>query len=226
MTPSLADVSEEPETGDRYYKWDDGAEYPSVTTILGADPEKKEAIKNWRESHPNPDHYRDRQGQLGRLVHRRVLNQYSIRNLPPEKLDFDLVDDEFQTDVETAVAMWDSADIEVGENPHVEVAVRSNEHQYSGRFDLLTGGEKTVLCDLKISPAVRDAYRMQAAAYWNAVEEMGEYPVPEEAAIIRLNPDPTRNKNLTAKVERITPAQADNWFERFKEIQRIYRGEH
>lgn len=224
MTPSLDDVSEEPDTGDRYYRWDDGQEYPSVTTILGADPEKKEAIKNWRKSHPDPDHYRDRQGQLGRLVHRRVLNQYSIRNLPPEKIDFDLVDDEFQTDVETAVAMWDTADIEVGDNPHVEVAVRSDEHKYAGRFDLLT--ESGVLCDLKISAAVRDSYRMQAGAYWQALSEMDEYPTPVEAAVVRLNPDPTRNKNLTAKVERITEDQATYWFERFKEIQRIYRGEH
>ena len=103
--PELNDVSEEPDTGDRYYTWDDGAEYPSVTTITGANPEKKKTIEAWRESHPNPDHYRDRQGQLGRLVHRRVLNQYSIRNLPPESVDFDLVDDEFQADVETAVGL-------------------------------------------------------------------------------------------------------------------------
>lgn len=222
--PELADVSEEPDTGDRYYEWDDGAEYPSVTTILNADPEKKQAIKSWRDSHPNPDHYRDRQGQLGRLVHRRVLNQYSIRNLPPEEVDFGLVDDEFQADVETAVAMWDTAGIEVGENPHVEVAVRSDEHQYAGRFDLLT--DHGVLVDLKISPKVRDAYRMQIAAYWNALVEMGNHAPPNEAAIVRLNPDPQRNENLTAKVERITPDQAENWFARFKEVQRIYNGEH
>jgi len=222
--PELADVSEEPDTGDRYYKWDDGAEYPSVTTITDANPEKKKSIEAWRESHPNPDHYRDRQGQLGRLVHRRVLNQYSIRNLPPEPVNFDLVDNEFQADVETAVAMWDTAGIEVGDDPHVEVAVRSDKHEYAGRFDLLT--EQRVLCDLKISPEVRDSYRMQAAAYWQALREMDDYPTPVEAAIVRLNPDPQRNENLTAKVERITKEQAENWFARFKEVQRIYNGEH
>ena len=219
---SLRDVDED-DDGDRFYEWDDGSEYPSVTTILNADPEKKAKIKSWRESHPNPDHYRDRQGQLGRLVHRRVLNQYSIRELPPEKIDFDLVDDEFQTDVETAVSMWDTANIDVGDDPRVEVAVKSDEHEYAGRFDLLT--TSGVLCDLKISPKVRDAYRMQAAAYWRAVAEMGEYEEPNEAAIIRLNPDPSRNQNMTAKVERISKPQANNWFQRFLEIQEIYRGE-
>ena len=211
-------------SGDRYYAWGDGVDYPSVTTILNADPEKKQSIKEWRESHPNPDHYRDRQGQLGRLVHRRVLDQYSIRTLPPEPVDPELLDDEFKADVETAVAMWDTATIDVGDDPHIEVAVRSDKHEYAGRFDMLTGNN--VLCDLKISPKVRDSYRMQIGAYWQALREMDDYPTPEEAAIVRLNPDPERNKNLTAKVERITVEQAWNWFERFKEIQAIYRGEH
>ena len=58
----LDDVTED-DDGDRYYEWNDGSEYPSVTTIISADPEKQQAIQNWRESHPNPDHYRDRQGQ-------------------------------------------------------------------------------------------------------------------------------------------------------------------
>jgi len=222
--PEIDDVYEDPDSGDRYYKWGDGVEYPSVTTILKADPEKKEAIRKWRKSHPNPDHYRDRQGQLGRLVHRRVLNQYTVRNLPPEEVDFKYVDSEFHADVELAVSMWDDVDIDVGDHPEVEVPVRSNEHQYSGRFDLLT--ESGVLCDLKISPAVRDAYRMQAAAYWHAVGEMGEYDTPTEAAIIRLCPDPTRNKNITPSVERITKDQAEYWFDRFLKIQKMYRGEH
>lgn len=211
-------------SGDRYYSWDDGQQYPSVTTILNADPEKKRKIKEWKESHPDPEFYRDRQGQLGRLVHRRVLDQYSIKTLPPEPVDPSLVDDEFRADVETAVAMWDTVNIEVGDSPYVEVAVRSDKHKYAGRFDLLT--ENKVLCDLKISPAVRDSYRMQIGAYWQALREMGDYPTPDEAAIVRLNPDPNRNENLTAKVERITTEQAWNWFEKFKEIQRIYRGEH
>ena len=218
----LQDVSED-DDGDRYYEWDDGREYPSVTTILGADPEKKQSIKNWRESHPNPDHYRDRQGQLGRFVHRRVLNQYSVRELPPEPLDPSLLDDDFEADVETAVAMWDTAGIDPGRNPNVEVAVRSDEHEYAGRFDLLT--TDGVLCDLKISKSVRDSYRMQAAAYWTALEEMDGYKPPTEAAIIRLNPDPKYNENLTAKVERISPEQKDYWFKRFKKIQAIYRGD-
>lgn len=218
----LQDVSED-DDGDRYYEWNDGSEYPSVTTILSADPEKKKSIQNWRESHPNPDHYRDRQGQLGRFVHRRVLNQYAVRELPPEPLHTDLLDDDFKADVETAVAMWDTAGIEPGNNPDVEVAVRSDEHKYAGRFDLLT--TDGVLCDLKISKQVRDSYRMQAAAYWTALTEMPGYDKPTEAAIVRLHPDPQYNENLTAKVERISAEQKDYWFERFKKIQAIYRGD-
>jgi hypothetical protein len=222
MTPDLKEVDED-ESGDRYYEWDDGAEYPSVTTILKADPEKKEAIQNWRETHPDPDHYRDRQGQLGRLVHRRVLNQYAIRSLPPEPIRQELLDDDFKADVETAVGMWDDVPIDVGERPHVEVAVRNDEYRYAGRFDLLT--DDGVLCDLKISKQVRESYRYQAAAYWKALESMDDLPNPTEAAIIRLHPDPAWNKHLTPKVERITPPQANILFERFKRILGIYRGD-
>lgn len=218
----LQDVSED-DDGDRYYEWNDGAEYPSVTTIIGADPEKQKAIQNWRETHPNPDHYRDRQGQLGRFVHRRVLNQFCVRELPPEPLDPSLLDEDFEADVETAVAMWDTAGIDPGPNPDVEVAVRSDEHEYAGRFDLLT--TDGLLCDLKISKEVRDSYRLQAAAYWAALEEMDGWEAPREAAIIRLHPDPQYNPDLTAKVERITAEQKDYWFERFKKIQRIFNGE-
>jgi hypothetical protein len=223
MTPQL-EGTDEADNGDRVYKWNDGAEYPSVTTVLKADPEKKRAIKSWRESHPNPDHYRDRQGQLGRLVHRRVLNQYAIRDLPPEPVDFKLVDDDFKADVETAVSMWDNCSIDVGDDPHVEVAVRNDEHEYAGRFDLLTEGN--TLCDLKISAAVRDSYRCQIAAYWRALETMDDYPDPESAAIIRLHPDTGRNPELTPSVERITAEQVDYWFDEFRRIQQIYRGEH
>ena len=222
MMATLEDVSED-ESGDRFYEWDDGAEYPSVTTILKADPEKREKMKNWKQSHPNPIEYRDRQGQLGRLVHRRVLNQYSIRELPPEKLDYSLIDEDFEADVETAVAMWDTAPIDVGDDPRVEVAVRSDEHRYSGRFDLLT--TDGVLCDLKISKTVHDSYRMQIAAYWRALSEMDGYTEPNEAAIIRLNPDPATNQNMTPKVERIGKQQAERLFNKFLQIQEIYRGE-
>jgi hypothetical protein len=153
-----------------------------------------------------------------------VLNQYSIRDLPPEPVDFELVDDDFKADVETAVSMWDNCSIDVGDDPHVEVAVRNDEHQYAGRFDLLTEGN--TLCDLKISAAVRDSYRCQIAAYWRALETMGDYPDPESAAIIRLHPDTGRNPELTASVERITAEQVDYWFDEFRRIQQIYRGEH
>lgn len=216
----LTDVNTD-DSGDRYYEWSDGKKYPSVTTVLSADPSKKKAIANWMESHPNPIHYRDRQGQLGRVVHRRVLNQYSIRDLPPEKIDFDLVDDDFMTDVETAIAMWKSADIDVGNRPEVEIAVRSNKYEYAGRFDLLT--TSGVLCDLKISKAVRESYRMQAAAYWQALSEMHGYEEPTEAAIIRLNPHKSTNKNLTAKVERINKSQQEYWFDKFLEVREIYK---
>lgn len=223
MTDAELSGTTETDDGDRYYEWDDGREYPSVTTILKANPEKQEAIRNWRENHPNPDHYRDRQGQLGRLVHRRVLNQYSIRELPAEPVDFSLVDEDFQSDVEIAVAMWDDVDIDPGDVPHVEVPVRNDKHEYAGRFDMLT--TDGVLCDLKVSKQVREDYRSQMAAYWRAVESTPDLPDPRKGAIVRLHPNPDYNPNLTGSVEWLNSDQIDHYFDRFLEIQRIYRGE-
>jgi len=111
----------------------------------------------------------------------------------------------------------------VGDDPRVEVAVRSDKHEYAGRFDLLTTGG--VLCDLKISKSVFDSYRMQIAAYWRALAEMDDHTEPNEAAIIRLNPDPSSNQHMTPKVERISKQQAEQLFNQFIQIQQIYRGE-
>lgn len=221
MEHSLSSVHEDTD-GKRYYNWGDGSKHPSVTTILNADPEKKKAIADWEERHPNPIQYRDRQGQLGRLVHRRVLNQYTYRSLPPEEVRQELLDDDFLADVETAVAMWDRCPLNIGDDPHIEVAVRNDKYEYAGRFDLLT--RDGLLCDLKTSRQIHQSHLFQIAAYWKALEQMDAYAAPTRGAVIKLHSNHKLNKRLVPKVVRITPQQADRLFEDFLRIMRVYRG--
>lgn len=224
-TPSLSDVDEDSD-GNRVYRWSDGLDLPSVTTVLSADPEKKQALKEWRERSDNPDYWRDRQGILGSLVHHRILNGLAIRPLEPPSVNLDVIRDELgeiEEEAELAIGMWQQADVDPGSQPWVEKPVRNVADGYAGRFDLLTDSRVNTLVDLKVSPEVRDQYRMQLSAYWRALEQTPQYPTPDEAAVVVLHPG-WKNQRLTPHVERISEEQADYWYERFLGIKEIFDG--
>lgn len=214
--------------GFRVYRWEDGAELPSVTTILDEDPQKKKAIQAYRSSHPRPDEYMNEQGLLGSIVHHRILNQYAIRPLSPPQLSFEVIErygkESLRADIQTCEGMWDSVleheQVVPGHSPKIEKPVRSMEHGYAGRFDMLT--TDGTLVDLKVSKSIYDSYKMQIAAYANAAGEMSEYPTPERAAIVGLHPHVENNPHLTPTVELITKQELDEQFENFTEVLDIF----
>lgn len=207
--------------GDRFYTWDDGARYPSVTTITNADPDKQKAIENWRNIHPNPDEYRDSRAVLGTAVHHRILNPLAIRELPAPDLDMSYVDDEMKAKVDTAVAMWDTLNYSVGNSPYVEMPVRHDEYEYAGRFDLLT--DDGTLIDLKTSPSVHDSYKMQVAAYAKTAARMESLPPVERGAIVSLNPDIETNPRLAPRITELDRPALDRWFDKFLKVLTLYR---
>lgn len=221
----LETVNTDPDTGVRFYHWSDGASLPSVTTILNADPEKKKAIENFQQTHPRPEEYKNEQGTLGSIVHHRILKELSIRRLEPPALDMGSVYDGIETDIETAEMLWDDAvdqypALHPGDSPHVESPIRNLNHRYAGRFDLLTDGG--TLIDLKVSPTVHDSYKMQAAAYWRAIERDSDLPTPNRAAIVSLYPRIDKNPHLTPTVSFIPGRDLDRWFNRFLEVKEVF----
>lgn len=223
--PKLEAVDTDPETGVRHYYWEDGASLPSVTTILNADPEKKEAIKQFKRTHPRPEAYRDEQGTLGSIVHHRILKDLSIGRLEPPDLDMDSVYDGIETDIGVAEMLWDDAvdqhpALDPGKSPRIEQPVRNIEHRYAGRFDLLTGDN--TLVDLKVSPTIHDSYKMQAAAYWRAIERDPDLPTPRRAAVVSLYPRTDKNPHLTPTVAFVTEEGYNRWFDRFLEVREVF----
>lgn len=220
MSPQLLGTDES-DDGDRYYEWQDGKKYPSVTTILKVAPRKERVIKAFKDSHPNPIQYRDRQGLVGSCVHHRILNDIAIRRLDPPSIDLDNVDGQTLGDIQTAVAMWNEhVDIDPGPTPRVEEPVRNTQDGYSGRFDLLT--TDGLLCDLKISKSVYPSYKMQAAAYARSINQTTKYQDVSGAAIICLRPNIEDNPTLKPHIERLDPNELHGWYERFKRVINIW----
>jgi hypothetical protein len=225
MTPQLDAVDDTGgEKGGRVYRWSDGYELPSVTSILDVDPEKADVIKKFYERHPNPEQYRDEQGFLGQIIHHRILNRIALKRLRPPKLDMDMMYEGINTDIETIEAMWDDARdeygvLDPGGAPRVERPVRNVECGYAGRFDLLT--ESGVLVDLKVSKAPYDSYFKQLAAYREAIKTTN-LQTPHTAAIVALHPHVENNPSLKPQVNVAGESELEDWFEKFLAVKKVY----
>lgn len=222
----MSDLERVKINGDRHYKIGDDA-YPSVTVITGLHPPKRDGIQGFKQKYPDTwKQRRDRAGLLGTLAHHRILNPLAVRNLPVPEVDFSLVDDELETDIETCEALWDDLAFDVGPSPYVEERLVSHKHEYAGTADLITTGpenEAATVVDLKTTGAIHDSYRMQVAAYRVACCEMPSMPNPDHGAIIRLDPDPETNPELTPQVEFLRPSDLNGWFKTFLELREKYQ---
>ena len=215
MTPQLAGV-DETESGDRYYHWDDGERYPSVTTVLDELPSKKEALEKWKKRTDNWREKRDRAALIGSAVHHRILNDIAIRPLEPPDIDLNLIDEDLVADIETAIALWNQLDIDPGDNPYVEEAIRSDEHRYAGRFDLLT--ERGDLIDIKTSKQSFLSHKIQISCYAKAAREMSELPNPDRAKIVVIHYGLDANPNMAAKVTTLRDPEIEEHFDTFLEL--------
>lgn len=206
--------------GERHYVVD-GDPYPSVTTVTGWSPRKKEALATWEDKvgPEKADDIRDQSALLGTVVHHRILREYAVRKLPKPEVDLGDYYPGIMQDVGTCEAMWDQLDFEIEPMPHIEERIVSHEHGYAGTFDMMTEG---TVVDLKTSPAVRRSHRMQIAAYFHAIEELSEFDDPTDAAIIRLDPDPSTNETLMPHVEWLEREQLERHFDSFLELLSEY----
>lgn len=212
--------------GTRVYHYSDGRSFPSVTTVLDADPAKRDAINAFEESHPHPDQYRDQQGLLGSIVHHRIATELATGSIQPPELDMAARYDGLQEDVEICLEMWrDALDnhdwLNPGVTPHVETAVRSTQHEYAGTFDLLT--DDRVLVDFKTSKRAYRSHKKQLGAYYQALSETADLPTPEKGAIVVLHPHIENNSRLSPQVARLSQAKLSTWADRFNKIRSLFR---
>lgn len=206
--------------GDRHYVVG-GEAYVSVTTATNAYAPKQEALESWKKRTDNFEQVRDRAGVLGTAAHHRILGQYANGKLELPYIDLSVVDGEMETDVETAELLWDKCDFELTDRALIERRVAHHGYKYAGTFDAYEDG---AVIDLKTSPTVHDSYKMQVAAYREAMIADPDYPDPEEAVIVIICPDPDKNKWLRPRVKRYKPPELDRWFDTFLDVLETYRG--
>lgn len=210
--------------GSRWYDFGGDRAYPSVTTVTGTHPAKKKAIEGFEDAvgKDKAEYIKNYTALRGTLVHHRILNPIAQRPLPLPEVDLELIEDSTMEEIQICEAMWDDLDYDVGERPYVEERTWSHEHGYAGTADLLTeGGTVTDLKTSKPKPkgwAPSESQKMQVSAYFHAIREMDHLPDPKDAAIIVLHPDPEYNPHLSAKVERLSPLEIDEWFDGFLDL--------
>lgn len=186
----------------RVYADDDGTVLPSVTTVLshGGEPE---AIKAWKRRHNGKNGKRDWRDILayksarGTLIHHGALNRYAESDLwgPEEERAEEAIREAGKTeryadDAAYAERAWAEVAEDRGIDPssvmRVEEFVTNTEVGYAGQFDLMYVDEdmNVVLADIKTGKGVYDKYKVQLAAYDNAVEHAAD-----RLEVIRVNPD-------------------------------------
>jgi hypothetical protein len=178
---------------------------PSVTTVLDQRPEPQ-GVKYWKQKNDGTDgnpHWEDilqYKSNRGTMIHYKLLNEFSEEDIHGRN-ESDAVEElklegnwkRYQQDLAFAEEAWEEMKQVRGINDtsvlDVECFVTNTAVGYAGQFDLLyiDDDSNVVLGDLKTGKGVYDKYRMQLAAYDNALnldvdrlEVLRIYPDGEE----------------------------------------------
>jgi len=185
----------------RFYT-DGDAVYPSVTTVLSQDGEP-DGVTAWKERNDGVGgrpHWKDiltYKSARGTLIHYKCLNRFAEDDLWGENersatRDLQRADNfrRFDNDRMFAFETFQSLSERRGITPDNVIGVEqfcvNPTVGYAGQFDLLyvnTEGQ-TTLADMKTGKAIYPKYRLQLAAYANAVDID-----VDRVEVIRINPD-------------------------------------
>jgi len=216
------------ENGIRYYVFDE-RKYPSVTSILSILP-KPELIL-WREmvGKEEAEKIAQERAVIGRCVHHRILQRYSIRQLEPPAIYLPWKNDllEWINEIgyrnELAELMWQEAINGIDFEPlYVEHALVSRRHKFAGTFDLLAEIHgKNVLIDLKTSKELWDSYKLQLGAYYLMCKEHGLKV--DMGMLIGLHPFIEENPDLKPKSVWMNRRELEKCSEKFLGlVERFY----
>jgi genome maintenance exonuclease 1 len=208
----LPEVKQVNEDGTRYYT--DGGEkkYPSVTTILGADPEKLKSIAQWRERVGDEEANRISTQAAGRGTRTHALIESYIMN---EELPDSMPDAQGYF-----LAMKNTIDSYVNNIRVVEGKMLSDHLRCAGTVDCIAEyrGEMAII-DWKTSNRMKrksenamQGYFKQAAAYAVMFEENTKIPVKKLVIIMS-----TSNGECQLFVE-----DRDSWIDKFIEMRDYY----
>ena len=177
--PSIKQVHE---NGSRFYTADGEKKYPSVTTILGADPEKKKGLMEWRKrvGEEEANRISSQATRKGTNVHA-CIESYIQNQEVPSAMPHEL---------ESYLLLKGAADKFIDNIRVIEGRMLSNHLRCAGTVDLIADYRgKISIIDWKTSARLKrktmvDSYFKQAAAYSVMFEENTGIPIQQLVIIM------------------------------------------
>lgn len=184
--PQLEELEVTEVDGRRMYKTPKGDLFPSVTTVLSANPEKKKGLEEWRE-------------RIGRENADRISTQAAIRGEIIHKMCEDFLNnkdpyiDQMPANVFTFNTVKNVLKKYINNIRYQEAPLYSYYLKVAGRVDCIAEFSNTLsIIDFKTSRKekkrewIKD-YFMQTSAYAVMYEEMTEVPVKQLVVIIAVD---------------------------------------
>jgi hypothetical protein len=199
--------------GVRHYTAEGVGPYPSVTTVLGADPKKKEGLNKWRErvGEEEANKVSHVAAQRGTAVHQ-IMEDYILDQSPISK--------QMPVHLATARDLKRMVDVYVGDVKLVEGQLFSHHLRTAGTVDLVAEWDgKMAIIDWKTSRRAKkreyiNNYFMQEAAYAVMFEERTGIPVERLVTAIAYD-EPNGGCQLFIE-------NRDDWIDKFMELREMY----
>jgi len=177
------------ENGSRFYMTPGGNKYPSITSVLGANPEKIKGLQEWRK-------------RVGETEANKISRKASRRGTTVHKICEDYLNNQigyFIGVMPDAVAMFSSLkpilDKTIGNIYGQELALYSDRLGVAGRVDLIAewDGVPSII-DFKTSARPKklewvDDYFMQCSGYAAMYYEMTDFPIKDVVVAIMVDGD-------------------------------------
>ena len=184
--PVLEQINEK----SRYYLTPKGIKYPSITTVLSADPEKQKSLDNWARSigYDKANRIKVAAAQRGTKLHdlaERLLKNEDISDVVTKHFGVNLI----------YKAMWDYFKplLYNIDNIHcLETGLYSHHLRMAGTVDCIAEYKgRLCIIDYKTSTKLKEKawikdYFMQCAAYAIMYEELTGIPVPNIRVLIAI----------------------------------------
>ena len=199
--------------GVRHYTAEGVGPYPSVTTVLGADPSKKAGLQKWREKvgEEEANKVSHIASQRGTAVHQ-IMEDYILDQEPITK--------PMPIHLSTASKLKKWVNIYVGEVKLVEGQLFSHHLRTAGTVDLVAEWEgEMAIIDWKTSKYAKkreyiENYFMQEAAYAVMFEERTGIPVKRLVTAVAYD-EPNNGCQLFIE-------NRDDWIDKFIDLREMY----
>lgn len=180
--------------GSRFYVTPEGNKYPSITTILSSDPEKKRGLMEWRKrvGEKEANRISSQSARRGTSVH--TLCEHHLYNACPDEPG-----SVWQKAMPDAIAMFNSMapilNVNVNNIHGQEVALYSDRLGVAGRVDCIAEWDGTLsVIDFKTSRKPKKAewirdYYMQCAAYAAMYYERTGIPIKDLVIAVMVEND-------------------------------------